>query len=71
MRYYKIISDGHLMSIGIGAGGTEITAEEYYRILNIVNSAPAENEYTGYILRDDLTWEEFRKEIVELEDLEN
>lgn len=33
MRYYKLIEDNKLIAIGTGAGGTEITKEEYETLL--------------------------------------
>lgn len=33
MRYYKLIENNRLIAIGTGYGGTEITEEEYNRLL--------------------------------------
>ena len=33
MRYYKQLSDSHIIAIGTGPGGTEITEAEYNRLL--------------------------------------
>mgnify|MGYP006992122929 CR=1 FL=1 len=59
MRYYKLISDGYILSIGTGNGGTEITEAEYNEILTIIHNKPAATETTDYRLREDLTWEEY------------
>ena len=57
MRYYKQISDGYILTVGTGAGGTEITKAEYDRILAVIRAKPAKTETEDYRLRDDLTWE--------------
>ena len=57
MRYYKIIDNGYLVAIGNGSGGTEIPAEEYAELLNIIHSKPMASEGYDYRLKADLTWE--------------
>jgi hypothetical protein len=59
MRYYKLISDGYILSIGTGNGGTGITESEYNEILYVIQSKPSRTETTDYHLREDLTWEEY------------
>lgn len=59
MRYYKVISGGYINSIGIGVAGTEITQAEYAEILDVITNKPAATETTDYLLKEDLTWEEF------------
>lgn len=59
MRYYKLISDGYILSIGTGNGGTGITESEYNEILSVIQSKPSKTETTDYHLREDLTWEEY------------
>lgn len=59
MRYYKLISDGYILSIGTGNGGTEITEAEYNEILAVIHTKPTATETTDYRLREDLTWEPF------------
>lgn len=59
MRFYKQISDGYILAIGTGNGGTEITGDEYNDILAVIHSKPAATETTDYRLREDLTWEEY------------
>ena len=46
------------MSIGTGAGNTEITEEEYNSILSLIQSRP-QADVKGYRLKTDLTWEEY------------
>lgn len=57
MRYYKMIIDGYLVAVGSGSGGTEITAEEYAELLNIIRTRPVASEGYDYRLKSDLTWE--------------
>ena len=57
MRYYKMIIDGYLVAVGSGSGGTEITAEEYAELLNIIRTKPVASEGYDYRLKSDLTWE--------------
>ena len=53
MRYYKVVSDGYIVSVGTGNGGTEITEEEYTFILSAIQNRPDGD----YALKEDLTWE--------------
>lgn len=55
--YYKIITNGYLIAIGTGAGGVEITEEEYNSIREHIRNCPEAPEGCGYRLKDDLTWE--------------
>lgn len=57
MRYYKMIIDSYLVAVGSGSGGTEITAEEYSELLNIIRTKPVASEGYEYRLKADLTWE--------------
>lgn len=57
MRYYKQIIDGYIISIGTGAGNTEITEEEYNSILSLIQNRP-QADGKDYRLKTDLTWEE-------------
>lgn len=68
MRYYKNVSDGYIMSFGIGNGGTEITEAEYNQIVAVIQNAPQETDTIGYMLRAELTWEQYEKEPVEVDD---
>lgn len=62
MRYYKLIDNGYILSIGTGYGGTEITESEYNEILSVIRNRPQETAEIGYRLKTDLTWESYEKE---------
>lgn len=68
MRYYKMIIDGYLVAVGSGSGGTEITAEEYAELLNIIRTKPVASEGYDYRLKSDLTWELYELPIIPTED---
>ena len=70
MRYYKMIIDGYLVAVGSGSGGTEITAEEYAELLNIIRTKPVASEGYDYRLKTDLTWEVYERPVIPLEDEE-
>lgn len=70
MRYYKIIIDGYLVAVGSGSDGTEITAEEYAELLNIIRTKPVASEGYDYRLKTDLTWEVYERPVIPLEDEE-
>ena len=38
MRYYKLIKNDHLIAIGTGYGGTEITEAEYNDLLTMIRT---------------------------------
>lgn len=57
MKYYKYISDGYILGVGTGSGGTEITEEEYNAILTTIRNRPTPPEGKGLRLKADLTWE--------------
>ena len=61
MRYYKIVENGYIMSIGTGGGGTEITETEYNTILSVIQQKPPRTETTDYHLLPDLTWEQYER----------
>lgn len=67
MRYYKQIEDDYIVAIGTGNSYTEITEDEYNNILSIVHSVPHEDG-KGYMLKTDLTWEEYDVDPVEEDD---
>ena len=57
MRYFvQYGKKNHIIAIGTGAGGTEITKVEYDEIMAIIQNRPAA-EGKGYRLKSDLTWE--------------
>ena len=66
MRYYKIIDNVYILGIGTGAGGTEITQEEYDAIMSAIQSRPSDTNMTGYRLTTALTWESYEKESVNI-----
>lgn len=59
MQYGKLISTGYILAVGIGIGGAEISETEYNEILSVIQNKPAATETTDYLLREDLTWEEY------------
>lgn len=68
MRFYKIVTDGIITGIGTGAGGTEITQDEYDSILSAIRSKPADTETVGYRLTAGMSWEAYDKEPAEVPD---
>lgn len=60
-NYYKIVQDGFIVVVGTGTpkGSTEITEEEYVRILSVVSNKPTPQEGKEYMLKDDMTWVEY------------
>ena len=64
MRYYKQLSDSHIIAIGTGLGGVEITEDEYNRLLAEIREKAAlvDRLYTGEITIDDVP-EAWREEI--------
>ena len=70
MRYYKSIENNHILGIGTGCGGVEITADEYNEIMSVIKNKPETESGYDYILRDNLTWEKIEVPIVELDDEE-
>ena len=72
MRYYKMINDGYVTSIGAGgAGGTEITESEYNEIMTVIQTKPEATETTDYQLKEDLTWEPYEVEPVTDPDIDD
>ena len=57
MRYYKILQDGYIISVGKGAGGEDLTESEYTQILDNIRNKPTAPDGYGYRLKSDLTWE--------------
>ena len=66
--WYKQIENGYIVAIGIGGGGVSITEEEYNEIMTIIQSKPPRANATDYHLREDLTWEAFEIEYIEVEE---
>ena len=57
MRYYKILQDGYIISIGKGEGGEDLTESEYTQILDSIRNKPSAPDGYEYLLKSDLTWE--------------
>lgn len=62
MLKYKIVTDGYIMAIGYGSIGQQITDAEYNQILELIQNRPTDTETIGYMLKEDLTWEQYDKE---------
>ena len=59
MRYFvQYGKKNHIIAIGTGAGGTEITKVEYDKIMAIIQKCPSADG-KGYRLKADLTWEAY------------
>ena len=59
MRYFvQYGKKNHIIAIGTGAGGTEITKVEYDKIMAIIQNRPSADG-KGYRLKADLTWEAY------------
>ena len=56
-RYYKNIEGDYLTAVGTGAGGEEITKEEYENIISVIHDRPSAEAGYVYRLKTDLTWE--------------
>ncbi len=70
MRYYKHIENGYILSVGTGSGYTEITAEEYDRIMSVIKDRPMPPAGMGYHLTTELEWELYERPIIEDEPVE-
>ena len=57
MRYFKLIVDGYIISVGTGADGEQITETEYNNILDVIKNKPVAPDGYMYRLKEDLTWE--------------
>lgn len=65
--YGKYINDSYIVGVGTGAGiGSEITEDEYNKILDKINNRPTAPEGFTYRLTTALEWE-----LVELPPIEN
>ncbi len=56
-RYYRSDEGGYLVSIGVGVGGTEITAGEYAGLKALIDARPTPPEGYDYRLGEDLQWQ--------------
>lgn len=55
--FYKYINDKYIIGVGIGAGGEEITEQEYNAILDTIKNRPEAPEGYSYRLTTSLEWE--------------
>ena len=55
--YYKIIHQGHIVQVGIGASEHQIQKDEYERILDVIRQKPIPEEGYDYFLKEDMSWE--------------
>ena len=65
MRYYIDIKNGYIAAIGTGAGGTEIGAAEYARLMALINARPTPPDGYGYRLTAAEAWEQYELPPVE------
>lgn len=69
MRYYKMFSEGSILSVGTGGNtGEEITEAEYNTILETIRNAPTAPDGYCYRLTDSLEWELYEMPVIEVED---
>lgn len=69
MRYYKMTSNGFLVSVGTGGKtGEEISETEYNEILSAIHNAPTAPSGYGYRLTTELEWELYKLPPVEEEE---
>lgn len=64
MDYFKTTNGNYILSVGTGAGGEEITENEYNEIMTAILNKPEATETTDYQLKTDLTWEAYEVEPV-------
>lgn len=55
--FYKYTNDKYIIGVGIGAGGEEITEQEYNAILDTIKNRPEAPEGYSYRLTTSLEWE--------------
>lgn len=70
IQYFKTVKDGYIPYIGTGSGDIEITKEEYDNIYNIISNRPIPEDGYDCILKEDLTWEHYKVETVDEDELE-
>ena len=64
MKYFKNIENGYVVSISTQHGQTEITKEEYENILQLIKTIPQADEGYEYRIKEDLSFEKIKIEIV-------
>ena len=67
MRYYKVVKDNYITSIGTGDIGVEVSEAEYVDLKQAILNKPFEHGYT-YMLLADGTWERKIVEQIETEE---
>ena len=55
--FYKYIKDKYIIGVGTGAGGGEITEQEFNNILDKINNCPEAPEGYSYRLTTAMEWE--------------
>lgn len=75
MRYYKQLSGSHIIAIGTGPGGTEITEAEYNTLLAEIRAKAqlVDDVYNGVKTLDDVPveWqEEIQRRVTERQEAE-
>ncbi len=68
MRYFKLIQNGYVLSIGEGYDGVEISEDEYNEIMAVIKARPEAEKGFDYLLKEDLTWEMIEVPIIEPSD---
>lgn len=58
MRYFKVIKNEYILTVGTGAGGIEITEDEYRELYNIFLNRPDDSVSVYDLRADTLTWEQ-------------
>lgn len=71
MYYFKTTNGNYILSVGTGAGGEEITENEYNEIMTAIQNKPEATETTDYQLKTDLTWEAYEVEPVTDPDIDD
>ena len=74
--FYKYIDDKFIIGVGTGAGGEEISEQEYNNILDKINNRPEAPEGYSYRLTTAMEWElcevsniePIAEEIIEIEE---
>ena len=71
MKYFKTTNGNYILSVGTGAGGTEITETEYNEIMSAIQNKPQATDTTDYNLKEDLSWEPYEIEQIEEPDIDD
>ena len=64
--YQKNIKNGYIVSIVKGVTLGNITEEEYNRIRAVILKKPEAEVGFDYLLKEDLTWETYKKPTLEI-----